>query len=204
MESDGTKHMAFGALFFICGSAITLIQFVNHGGGRVFVGAIVFGAIQFIVGLGMFITSSRTPRPSDPFKNATPDFQALLRAMVAAAEYESRLDDRKISLIGSILHHVHGKNYDPATVASGCRALSGEGEAVTSHLVDAQSLLPLEFRRTIVRASAIVLGGAALAEKQKEFLLYMSRALQLPDEEFAANLANLGYLSAGAPQGEPS
>jgi hypothetical protein len=36
--------------------------------------------------------------------------------------------------------------------------------------------------------------GRALDEEQKEFLLYMSRALNLPDEEFAANLANLGRL----------
>jgi hypothetical protein len=174
----------------------------------VFGGAIIIGTIQFVVGLGMYLNSQRTqrtPRPSDPFRNATLDFQALLRAMVAAAEYQSRLDDRKVSLIRALLSRVHAKVYDLATVANACRALSGEEEILVGYLVDVQSQLPLEFRRTIVRASAIVLApGRALAEEQKEFLLYMSRALQLPDEEFAANLAKLDHLARGTPQGEHS
>jgi hypothetical protein len=191
--------MSFGALFMIVGGGLTLLGYAVAQPGHsflIFNGAIIIGAIQFIIGLVIFLKSPRTPRPTDPFRNASPDFRALLRAMVAAAEYQSRLDDRKISLIASILRRVHGKDYDPTTVSNGCRALSGEGETLIGYLVDVQSQLSLEFRRTIVRASGIVLGaGRALAEEQKEFLLYMSRALQLPDEEFAANLANLGHIA---------
>lgn len=53
----GMRNMLFGGLWFVGGSAITLITFAaaanNPGGGRYFLawGAILFGGIQFVHGL---------------------------------------------------------------------------------------------------------------------------------------------------------
>jgi hypothetical protein len=53
-ESNGIKDMLFGALWFVGGSAVTILTYSNaSGGGRYVVayGAIIFGAFQFFRGL---------------------------------------------------------------------------------------------------------------------------------------------------------
>jgi hypothetical protein len=147
----------------------------------------------------------RPPRPADPFANATPDFRALMRALVASVELQNAsLDDRKVSLIASILRRVYGKDFELTTVDTACRALSGlsgeTGEELMGYLFDIASQLPPDSRRTIVRASATVLKqGPQLTSEQEEFLIHMSRSLGLPDEEVATNLASLSDIASATP-----
>ena len=145
------------------------------------------------------------PRSADPFANATPDFRALMRALVASVELQNAsLDDRKVSLIASILHRIYGKEYALATVETACRALSGlsgeTGEQLMGYLFDIASQLPSESRRTIVRASATVLKQETLlTSEQEEFLIHMCRSLGLPDEEVTTNLAGLSDIASATP-----
>jgi hypothetical protein len=202
-SSKGAVHMTIGCLVFLVGAAFTLIGLLETkagGGFLIFWGAIVFGLIQFIVGTNMFLNARRKRRSSGPFKDAPLDFRILLRAMVAATEHQGSLDDQKIARISPFLNEVYGKEYDVDTIAAACRALSGEGQHVMSYLVDAASQLSPEFRWTIVRASAMVLGSASTGESGSEFLLHMSRALRLPDYEFAKNVGTLTRAAGSAPQ----
>jgi hypothetical protein len=208
-QPDGSEHMAIGLLTLIVGGGLNLLGYASGGPGFVLIGVIVAGALDFLYGLTVYLSNPAVPRVVDPFKTATADFGALLRTMVAAAEHSGGLDEAKVGLIRSILNRVYGKDHDFAAVVNACRARWGEEEDIVSHLLDVQSELPLEFRRTILRASALILGvrhalNTTQAELEgREFLVYISRALQLPDEEFADNIAKTDQLAAATPQLQP-
>jgi hypothetical protein len=193
-EPAGTKHMAIGLLLLVGGAGLSVWGHVSAPPGSryvIFTGAILVGTIQFLYGVVKFLSTPQAPPVDDPFNNATADLRALVRAMVAAAEHSGRLDVMQVESIRSILGQVYGKDYDHITIANACRALWGEGDDVASHLFDLQAQLPLEFRRTIVRASSTVLGLQRTFAEGRHFLLYISRALHLPDEEFAENMKPL-------------
>lgn len=53
METPGSKNMAMGALWFIGGLLVTLATYSSAQGGGTYViayGAIIAGAIQFLIG----------------------------------------------------------------------------------------------------------------------------------------------------------
>ena len=55
---EGTRNMLFGALWLIGGVAITAATYSKASGGGQYIvtyGAIVFGGIQFMVGLFQFV-----------------------------------------------------------------------------------------------------------------------------------------------------
>jgi len=50
-KSHGGRQMIYGALWFIGGTVLTLASLGSDGGGILFWGAILFGAIQFLYGM---------------------------------------------------------------------------------------------------------------------------------------------------------
>ena len=187
--------MAIGGLIFAAGTIATVIGMAS-GGSRVIVfwGAMLFGGAQFLYGL----TSREEPNPL-PDKEL--DFVILLQALVAAAhEKDGPLDAARIELIRTIMSRILGTDYDTATIADACGKLSKDSKNIRSRLFEVSRRLSLPFRRVIVQASAKVISpDAALNDKQREFVLYMARSLDLPDSEFEALLAAREQFAAQAP-----
>lgn len=191
--------MAVGALCLIGGASLTLLSATSSQPGKsyvVFSGAILFGTLQLIYGAVKHFTE---PEIIDPAENAPIDFKIMIRTLAACAEKTGGLNQHGIDVIRNILRHEHGKECDPQTVFDACRAVWGEADDLTSHLYHSSSKLTPDFRRTVVRAAAIFLAaGQSSAHEQSEFLLYISRACLLPDEEFPSNVATQNQLAVWA------
>ena len=59
-KNAGIRNMAFGALWFLGGTAVTAGTYIAASGGGFYVvtfGAILFGGIQFFRGLGQFVSA---------------------------------------------------------------------------------------------------------------------------------------------------
>jgi hypothetical protein len=58
MDTPGTKNMGMGLLWFVGGSLVTFATYESAQGGGTYVvtyGAIIVGAIQFVMGLFEYI-----------------------------------------------------------------------------------------------------------------------------------------------------
>lgn len=108
--------------------------------------------------------------------------------MVSAAELGGRLNEIMVEKMRLLMSDVCGKDCDTATIISGCKALWDNGDSITSCLFEHFSKLSPESRRAIIRASNVILSiGKVDAGRQRDFLLYASRALVVPDDEFSKN-----------------
>jgi tellurite resistance protein len=119
-EMAGEKNMALGAAFAVGGTLLTAATTSGpNGGGVIFIGAMVGGAIQFLIGLVQFMGTSRetysppvrhVAQPARPPAAEEPpdaDLHLFVRSMIAVAAEDGELDDGEISIIrfisGSVL-----------------------------------------------------------------------------------------------------
>ena len=73
----------------------------------------------------------------------------------------------------------------------------GEEESLRMHLFDWHAQLPIEFRKVIVQAAALVMElKGDIDPACREFLIQVSRALLLPDDTFAETVAKRRELLA--------
>jgi len=194
MASPGTTNMAIGGLVFVGGSFVTLVTMsAASGGGRYIVawGAIAFGAIQFLAGLGSYVTRPRS-LIDNLLRNATLDFKALLRAVVAAAQSDGPLDARKIGLIQSILKQVDNEDHPAKLIEDMAAAMRLDKRDTTEYLAAVQRDFTAATKQLILRACVAVMAtGSVFTESSDRFLRGIARALDMSEQQYGAVLKDM-------------
>ena len=190
MDTPGTRNIGLGLLWFVGGSLVTMITYGAAGGGGHYVvayGAILAGAVQFFVGLfqyGSFAAQSPMDRL---LPRATPELKALLRTMIASAEDDGPLNDRKIQLVQAILQKVTGKDeFTSFRLRDISQAMAQDGTTTSKYLATVQSNFTLEIKQLILRTGTLlVANGTDNAARAQTFLREIGQALQLTDQQCA-------------------
>ena len=182
MNSPGAKNMAFGLLWFVIGMLVTVGS--AKGGGHVVVafGAIFVGAGQFLVGLVQFFSGDKQSQVDRVLPQATIEFKALLRTMIAAAECDNPLDNAEVESIRAMLKQLIGKDFYMIRDVSA--AMAKDGVKASDYLATVQSDLSLEIKQLVLRASTILLvNGNTEGARAMQFLQEIADALRLTDQQ---------------------
>lgn len=124
----GVHNMMMGAVFFIGGSALTFATIAGTGGnfGVLFYGAILVGAIQFIVGLFQWLAYQVKSPEGRAVHHAKVDVRLLLRSMIAIAAADGTLDDGEIVLIQIISKALLGGEIEESRIREVFNQMKGK------------------------------------------------------------------------------
>ena len=120
----------------------------------------------------------------------TPKADYILKAMVAVAAADGRLDSREVGLIQQVYQDQIGQPVDVSGVASALQALGKRD--VVAELSAAASGMSEETKEEIIRAAYLVLlADDRIAGEERKKLKDIAAALRIPEIHFGAILEDL-------------
>ena len=115
----------------------------------------------------------------------------ILRAMVAVAAADGRLDSREVGLIQKVYQDQTGRPVDVSGVAGAAQAYATKRD-VLAELSAAAGGMSLETKEEIIRAAYLVLlADDRIAGEERKKLKDIAAALQIPEIHFGAILEDL-------------
>ncbi len=125
------------------------------------------------------------------------DADWILKAMVAVAAADGRLDAREVGLIQKVYQDQTGRSVDVSGVVLAVQAYATKRDVLRELSVVAGSMSP-ETKEEIIRAAYLtLLADKRSAEGERERLKDIAAALQISDIQFEAILAAAGRASRG-------
>jgi tellurite resistance protein len=123
----------------------------------------------------------------------------ILRAMVAVAAADGRLDAREVGLIQRVYADQSGRTLTADEVARAAEA-NAKGN-VLSEFAAASKMLDMDVKEEIIRAAYLVLlADELIAGQERKKLQDLAAALQIPDIHFGAILEDLAVMLASQKQ----
>jgi tellurite resistance protein len=115
----------------------------------------------------------------------------ILKAMVAVAAADGRLDSREVGLIQKVYQDQTGRPVDVSGVAGAAQAYATKRD-VLAELSAAAGGMSLETKEEIIRAAYLVLlADERIAGEERKKLKDIAAALQIPEIHFGAILEDL-------------
>jgi tellurite resistance protein len=115
----------------------------------------------------------------------------ILKAMVAVAAADGRLDSREVGLIQKVYQDQTGRPVDISGVAGAAQAYATKRD-VLAELSAAAGGMSLETKEEIIRAAYLVLlADERIAGEERKKLKDIAAALQIPEIHFGAILEDL-------------
>jgi tellurite resistance protein len=115
----------------------------------------------------------------------------ILRAMVAVAAADGRLDSREVGLIQKVYQDQTGRPVDVSGVARAAEAYATERDVLAELSAAAGGMSP-ETKEEIIRAAYLVLlADDRIAGEERKKLKDIAAALQIPEIHFGAILEDL-------------
>jgi tellurite resistance protein len=115
----------------------------------------------------------------------------ILKAMVAVAAADGRLDSREVGLIQKVYQDQTGRPVDTSGVAGAAEAYATKRD-VLAELSAAAGGMSLETKEEIIRAAYLVLlADDRIAGEERKKLKDIAAALQIPEIHFGAILEDL-------------
>jgi tellurite resistance protein len=115
----------------------------------------------------------------------------ILKAMVAVAAADGRLDSREVGLIQKVYQDQTGRPVDVSGVAGAAEAYATKRD-VLAELSAAAGGMSLETKEEIIRAAYLVLlADDRIAGEERKKLKDIAAALQIPEIHFGAILEDL-------------
>jgi tellurite resistance protein len=115
----------------------------------------------------------------------------ILKAMVAVAAADGRLDSREVGLIQKVYQDQTGRPVDVSGVAGAAQAYATKRD-VLAELSAAAGGMSLETKEEIIRAAYLVLlADDRIAGEERKKLKDIAAALQIPEIHFGAILEDL-------------
>jgi tellurite resistance protein len=115
----------------------------------------------------------------------------ILKAMVAVAAADGRLDSREVGLIQKVYQDQTGRPVDVSGVAGAAEAYATKRD-VLAELSAAAGGMSLETKEEIIRAAYLVLlADERIAGEERKKLRDIAAALQIPEIHFGAILEDL-------------
>lgn len=194
-------HIGMGLLFFFGGLAVTLISMSSGRGGIIAIGALGVGLVQFLYGLTIGSGRDDDLATDGVLANTSAGYQTLVQTTIAAAEHAGPLDEGGIARVQAVLRRMSNEEVGPDFVRAVSQSMRKKGIAPTARLVSMHSHLTPPVRQAVLTAAALVLASphGDLTENQREFVVYLGRALQYRDHDIAAIIANALQPPAPAP-----
>jgi tellurite resistance protein len=122
---------------------------------------------------------------------AQSDADWILKAMVAVAAADGRLDSREVGLIQKVYQDQTGRPVDVSGVAGAAQAYATKRD-VLAELSAAAGGMSLETKEEIIRAAYLVLlADERIAGEERKKLKDIATALQIPEIHFGAILEDL-------------
>lgn len=129
--------------------------------------------------------------------NKPTDADWILRAMVAVAASDGRLDSREVGLIQQVYQDQTGRPVDISGVASAAETYAKRD--VLAELSVAAGGLSEETKEEIIRAAYLVLlADDRIAGEERKKLKDIAAALKMPEIQFGAILEDLALFLAKA------
>ena len=126
------------------------------------------------------------------------DADFILKAMVAVAAADGRLDAHKVGLIQKVYHDQTGRSVDVSGVARAAEAYATKRD-VLAELSAAAGGMSRETKEEIIRAAYLVLlADDRIAGEERKKLKDIAAALQIPEIHFGAILEDLAIWLAKA------
>jgi tellurite resistance protein len=115
----------------------------------------------------------------------------ILKAMVAVAAADGRLDSREVGLIQKVYQDQTGRPVDVSGVAGAAEAYATKRDVLTELSAAAGGMSP-ETKEEIIRAAYLVLlADDRIAGEERKKLKDIAAALQIPEIHFGAILEDL-------------
>jgi len=119
------------------------------------------------------------------------DADFILKAMVAVAAADGRLDAREVGLIQKVYQDQTGRPVDVSGVARAAEAYATKRD-VLAELSAAAGGMSLETKEEVIRAAYLVLlADDRIAGEERKKLKDIAAALQIPEIHFGAILEDL-------------
>ena len=126
------------------------------------------------------------------------DADFILKAMVAVAAADGRLDAREVGLIQKVYQDQTGRSVDVSGVARAAEAYATKRD-VLAELSAAAGGMSRETKEEIIRAAYLVLlADDRIAGEERKKLKDLAAALQIPEIHFGAILEDLAIWLAKA------
>ena len=126
------------------------------------------------------------------------DADFILKAMVAVAAADGRLDAREVGLIQKVYQDQTGRSVDVSGVARAAEAYTTKRD-VLAELSAAAGGMSRETKEEIIRAAYLVLlADDRIAGEERKKLKDIAAALQIPEIHFGAILEDLAIWLAKA------
>jgi len=184
----GTHNMTMGALIAVVGIAITAGSYaLTNGGGFVLAwGAILVGAIQFVVGLGQFlIYQSKSPEKKADH-HAKVDIRVLLRSMIAVASADGKLKDGEVVIIQMVSSHIFGEPIDEDTITKLFDQMKRKDFSLYEELEAVAAQVTPDGAEMAIKAAAMVaLADGELHKKEEEDLVLMANVMNVNGDRLA-------------------
>jgi tellurite resistance protein len=121
----------------------------------------------------------------------------ILKAMVAVAAADGRLDSREVGLIQKVYQDQTGRPVDVSGVAGAAQAYATKRDVLVE-LSAAAGGMSLETKEEIIRAAYLVLlADDRIAGEERKKLKDIAAALQIPEIHFGAILEDLAISLEG-------
>jgi hypothetical protein len=194
-------HVGMGLLFFFGGLAVTLVSMSSGRGGIIAVGAMGVGVVQFLYGLSLGSGRDDELSGDGVLAGTSVGYQTLVQTTIAAAELDGPLDAGRIARVQAVLRRMSSEEVTADFVRAVSQSMRKKGVAPTARLVTMHSHLTPPVCQAVLAAAALVLASpqGALTAKQREFVVYIGRALQYRDGEIGAIIDNALQPPAPAP-----
>ena len=207
MATEGTRNLAIGGTVFVVGSFVTVATYsAAQGGGRYVVawGAMLFGGVQFLLGLVQFLLRDRSPIDR-LLRDATRPVRALTRAMIDAAQSDGALDQTKIAAMQAILLRVDSTHYPEKTIEDVAAAMRLDPTGTAQYLATVEYELTTAVKQQIIRACLLAGGeGSRFTEQKDRLLRSFAGAMKMTEQQYAAVLDEVLRPVAAAPAAQGS
>ncbi len=186
----GTKNMIAGALWAVGGTLVTVVTYSATSGGGTYVvayGAIIFGGIQFVIGLFQYLGH----QPQEGGKQEASS-QAILGAMITTAAADHEIEDNEIDMIAGIYEQVFGNTLDKGWIKDIAEQMLRDDFDVYDAISNEMSIIDPDIVPLIFRASYLVAAAdGTVDENEWEILTEIAEALDMNEVDIEDNLWDL-------------
>jgi len=177
--------MMVGLAWFATGGILTALSFGLLAGAYSFftIGIILVGIIPFAIGLWQFIAYEMKSSDNKASYHAEIELRALVRAMVAIAAADGKLEVAEVNSISHIYEELMGHPLKLGMVTKVSETMGGKNYSIHDDLGLTQAEISAAMKENIIRACYLVMvadGEASKEEKQR--INEIATTLHVPTE----------------------
>ena len=183
----GLHSMLIGGLIFLGGTCITIFTMTGATGdtGVVFYGAIIFGAIQFIVGLVQFLSYQFKNKDSKDTMKVEAGLRAVIRGMLAVAAADGELEPEEVAMICGVFKSLFGSSLSVDAVVSAFTELTADANYdITREFREIKGLLDEEFVNLTIKSMFLVaLSDGVFDRREAQIISTLANYLNMPSQQ---------------------